>query len=83
VVGVEDEICANTSPVQELDNKTMKRIETAIGKSEYSQGKKLKVVPRVDPTILGGLVVEVGERTIDSSVAAKISRLNKLLRENI
>ena len=33
--------------VQRLDAKTLQRLETAVSKSEYSQGKKLKVVPKV------------------------------------
>ena len=32
---------------QKLDTKVLQRLETAIAKSEYSQGKKLKVVPKV------------------------------------
>ncbi|RMZ87023.1 hypothetical protein DV736_g5753, partial [Chaetothyriales sp. CBS 134916] len=68
---------------QPLDGKLRTRLETAIQKSEYSQGKKLKVVTKVSPDILGGLVVEIGERTIDYSVANKISRLNKLLTEAV
>ena len=32
---------------QKLDPKTLQRLETAVAKSEYSQGKKLKVVPKV------------------------------------
>ena len=36
--------------VQKLDTKTLQRLETAVAKSEYSQGKKLKVVTKVgDP----------------------------------
>ncbi|KAI1612092.1 ATP synthase F1, delta subunit [Exophiala viscosa] len=66
-----------------LDDKLLKRLETAIGKSEYSQGKKLKTVTKVSPDILGGLVVEIGERTIDLSVSAKINRLNKLLQDSV
>lgn len=61
----------------------MKRLETAVAKSEYSQGKKLKVVSKIDSSILGGLIVEVGERTIDYSVANKISKLNKMLTEAV
>jgi F-type H+-transporting ATPase subunit O len=40
---------------QKLDDKTLKRLETAVAKSEYSQGKKLKVVPKVcsNPIIPG------------------------------
>lgn len=33
--------------LQKLDQKTIQRLETAVSKSEYSQGKKLKVVPKV------------------------------------
>ena len=32
---------------QELDSKMIKRLETAVSKSEYSQGKKVKVVAKV------------------------------------
>jgi len=33
--------------LQRLDTKTLQRLETAVSKSEYSQGKKLKVIPKV------------------------------------
>ncbi|KAJ9615148.1 ATP synthase F0 subcomplex subunit OSCP atp5 [Cladophialophora chaetospira] len=66
-----------------LDDKLLRRLETALSKSEYSQGKKLKVVTKVNPDILGGLVVEIGEQTIDLSVSSKISRLNKLLSDTV
>jgi F-type H+-transporting ATPase subunit O len=36
---------------------------------------------KVNPDILGGLVVEIGDRTIDYSVSAKIAKLNKLLTD--
>lgn len=44
---------ANTlySP-QELDAKTISRLEKAVAKSEYSQGKKLKIVTTVSRTSL-------------------------------
>ncbi len=61
----------------------LKRLEAAIAKSEYSQGKKIKTVAKVNPDILGGLVVEIGERTIDLSVSSKISRLNKMLTDTV
>ena len=38
---------------------------------------------QVSPDIRGGLIVEVGDRTIDLSVAAKMSRMNKLLQEQL
>jgi F-type H+-transporting ATPase subunit O len=88
--------------LQQLDNRTLSRLETAVSKSEYvGQGKKLKVtnkvyfstpilvstqlshVLQVNPDILGGLIVEIGDRTIDLSVSAKIARMNKLLTDTL
>ena len=34
---------------QKLEDRVVRRLETAIGKSEYSQGKKIKVVTKVCP----------------------------------
>ncbi|KAK1761478.1 Mob1/phocein [Echria macrotheca] len=69
---------------QPLDNKTLSRLETAVAKSAYvGQGKKLKVTNTVNPDIIGGLVVEVGERTIDLSVSSKIAKMNKLLTDTL
>lgn len=61
----------------------VKRLESAVAKSQYSQGKKLKITTKVNPEILGGLVVEIGEQTIDYSVAAKISKMNKMLTDSL
>ncbi|KAF2116572.1 ATP synthase subunit 5 mitochondrial precursor [Lophiotrema nucula] len=67
-----------------LDNKTLQRLESAVSKSQYvGQGKKLKVVPKVNPDIRGGLIVEIGDRTIDLSVSAKMARMNKLLKDTL
>ncbi|KAG9243161.1 ATP synthase delta subunit-domain-containing protein [Calycina marina] len=67
-----------------LDAKTLQRLEQAVGKSEYvGQGKKLKVTNNVNPDILGGLVVEIGDRTIDLSVSARIAKMNKLLTDTL
>ncbi|KAL2753726.1 hypothetical protein ACRALDRAFT_1071865 [Sodiomyces alcalophilus JCM 7366] len=69
---------------QQLDNKTLNRLEAAVSKSPYvGQAKKLKVTNQVNPDILGGLIVEVGDRTIDLSVSAKVAKLNKLLTDTL
>ncbi|OJJ47135.1 hypothetical protein ASPZODRAFT_95882 [Penicilliopsis zonata CBS 506.65] len=75
------EVELNITSAQELDNKTIARLEKAVAKSEFSQGKKLKVVTKVNPELVGGLVVEIGDRTIDLSVSSKIAKLNKALTD--
>lgn len=86
--------------MQQLDGRTLSRLETAVAKSEYvGQGKKLKVTNKVgspesarqggankrkvNPDVMGGLVVEIGDRTIDLSVSSKVARMNKLLTDTL
>lgn len=69
---------------QPLDNRTLSRLESAVSKSQYvGQGQKLKVVPKVNPDIRGGLIVEIGDRTIDLSVSSKMAKMNKLLKDTL
>lgn len=68
--------------MQPLDNKTLTRLESAVSKSQYvGQGQKLKVTNKVNSDIKGGLVVEIGDRTIDLSVSARIAKMNKVLTD--
>lgn len=48
----------------------------------HQQGK-LKIWLQVDPKIIGGLVVEIGDNTIDLSVLSKITKLNSLLTQAV
>ena len=78
--------CRNprTDNAQPLDNKTISRLENAIKNSQYvANGQTLKVVPKVNPEIRGGLIVEIADRTIDKSVAAKMAKMNKLLKDTL
>ena len=38
---------------------------------------------QVNADIVGGLVVEVGDRTIDLSVSSKLAKMNKLLTDTL
>ncbi|TAQ89137.1 hypothetical protein B7494_g2524 [Chlorociboria aeruginascens] len=68
--------------IKQLDSKTLSRLESAVSKSQYvGQGKKLKVTNKVNSDILGGVIVEIGDRTIDLSVSARIAKMNKLLTD--
>ena len=37
----------------------------------------------MNPEIVGGIVVEIADRTIDLSVSSKISKMNKLLTDTL
>ncbi|TQW00536.1 hypothetical protein V2A60_001613 [Cordyceps javanica] len=78
------EVEMTVTSAQPLDNKTLAKLETAVSKSSYvGAGKKLKVTNEVNSDIIGGLVVEVGDRTIDLSVSSRIAKMNKVLTDSL
>ena len=42
--------------------------------------RDVRIAERVDPTLLGGLIVKVGSRQIDSSLKSKLVRLERAMR---
>ena len=58
----------------ELDKKTVKQIGDRIGEET---GQKIELSEHVDPDILGGLIVRVGNSIIDSSIRARLHSLRK------
>ncbi|EMR11543.1 ATP synthase F1, delta subunit [Pneumocystis murina B123] len=67
-----------------LDSHSLKRLETAISKSKYvGPEKKLIMINKINKNIIGGIIVEIGNYTIDLSVADKILKLNKILTDSI
>ena len=45
-----------------------------------SVGKDVQLATRVDPSLLGGLIVKVGSRMVDSSLKTKLANLRLSLR---
>ncbi|KAL6946671.1 hypothetical protein ACO0RG_000831 [Hanseniaspora osmophila] len=75
---------ANVVSAVPLDSKILKRLNKAISSSSLiKEGQTLKISNIVNPDVQGGLVVEVGDRTADLSIATKINKLNQLLNETI
>lgn len=69
----------NLLPVQitsaiELDEKVTKQIGETI---EEQTGRTVELSSSVDPDVLGGLVIRVGNMILDSSVRARLDRLRK------
>lgn len=44
-------------------------------------GKTVKINSAVDPALIGGLVVKVGSRMIDTSIAARLANLQNAMKE--
>jgi F-type H+-transporting ATPase subunit delta len=49
------------------------------GKLEKLSGKKIRLDPQVDPDIVGGIIVRLGERTVDASIRHRLGELRTAL----
>ena len=58
----------------ELDDKVIKDIGDEIGKRT---GRKIDLTAEVEPDILGGIVVQVGNSIMDASIRNRLERLRK------
>jgi ATP synthase F1 delta subunit len=58
----------------ELDKSTVKQIGDRIGEQT---GQKIELSAKVEPDILGGIVVRVGNSIIDASIRARLEQLRK------
>jgi F-type H+-transporting ATPase subunit delta len=62
----------------ELDPEIAQRIG---GEIEQQTGNKVELQSRVDPEILGGLVVQVGNMVLDTSIRNRLEKLRKSVAE--
>ncbi|GAA6004316.1 F1F0 ATP synthase subunit 5 [Rhodotorula paludigena] len=67
-----------------LEKDLQKRLEDSLKSSQLAAaGKSLIFENRVNEAVLGGLVVDVADKTVDLSVASRVSRLNAALAEGL
>ena len=67
-------LAASVTSATELDDGLIKQIRERI---EEETGQKVDLDSRVDPELLGGLVVRVGNTIMDASVRSRLERLRR------
>jgi F-type H+-transporting ATPase subunit delta len=58
----------------ELDDKTVKEIARKV---EEQTGREVQLTRKVDPDVIGGLVMRVGNIVMDGSIRSRLERLRK------
>lgn len=72
------EVRAEATAAAPLSDDQLRRLRSEI---EAMVGKAVNLDVRVDPEILGGLLVKVGSAMIDSSLKTKLARLKSRMKE--
>jgi F-type H+-transporting ATPase subunit delta len=71
------EVTAEVTAARELSDQQKQALTDAL---KRSVGGKVHIETRVDPALIGGLVVRVGSRMIDNSLRSKLNRLQHAMK---
>ena len=72
------EVTAQVTVAEQLNDARLNEIKAAL---KTVTGKDVKVDVQVDPAIIGGLIVKVGSRMVDSSLRTKLNAIKFAMKE--
>ncbi len=76
------ELLCRVITAKPLDDKLSNELNSVL-KQFSKQGEKISVETTVDPSIMGGMIIEIGDRYIDMSIASKIKAYTDILTTNV
>lgn len=76
------ELLCRVITAKPLDDKLRADLDSVL-KQFSKKGEKVSVEASVDPSIMGGMVVEIGDRYIDMSIQSKIKAYTDILTSNV
>lgn len=75
------EVKVTITTAQPLEKDLQKRLEETLKHSKLAgEGKTLIIENKVNEAVLGGLLVDFGDKTVDLSVASRVNQLNATLQ---
>jgi F-type H+-transporting ATPase subunit delta len=72
------EATADVTVAEQLNDKNLDALKTAL---KTVTGKDVALNVKVDPSIIGGLVVKLGSRMVDSSLRTKLNSIKHAMKE--
>ena len=78
VARFKDEASADVTVAEPLSDKNLDALKTAL---KAVSGKDVTLHVKVDPSIIGGLVVKLGSRMVDSSLRTKLNSIKHAMKE--
>lgn len=78
VAKFKDEATADVTVAEPLSDKNLDALKTAL---KSVTGKDVALNVKIDPAIIGGLVVKLGSRMVDSSLRTKLNSIKHAMKE--
>jgi len=73
------EVTAEVTVAEPLSDKNLEALKDAL--KSVTGGKEIDFDVKVEPTIIGGLIVKVGSRMVDSSLRTKLNAIKIAMKE--
>jgi F-type H+-transporting ATPase subunit delta len=73
------EISAQVTVAEKLSDANLEALKSAL--TSVTGGKGMDLDVKIDPTIIGGLIVKVGSRMVDSSLRTKLNSIKFAMKE--
>ena len=73
------EVSAQITVAEKLSDKNLDALKSAL--KSVTGGKDIDMDVKIDPAIIGGLIVKVGSRMIDSSLRTKLNSIKFAMKE--
>ncbi|XP_060903823.1 ATP synthase subunit O, mitochondrial [Labrus mixtus] len=74
------EVICSVTTAQPLDADSLNELKVALN-GFLQKGESIKLETKSDPSILGGMIVSIGDKYVDMSTKTKIHKLTKLIKE--
>ena len=73
------EVTAQVTVAEKLSDKNLDALKSAL--KSVTGGKEIDLDVKVEPAIIGGLIVKVGSRMVDSSLRTKLNSIKLAMKE--
>ncbi|XP_054453526.1 ATP synthase subunit O, mitochondrial [Anoplopoma fimbria] len=74
------EVICSVTTAQPLDEPSLADLKLAL-KGFLQKGETIHLETKSDPSILGGMIVSIGDKYVDMSTKTKIQKLTKIIKE--
>ncbi|KAG5282994.1 hypothetical protein AALO_G00037090 [Alosa alosa] len=74
------EVTCSVTTAHPLDEANLADLKVALN-GFLAKGETIKLETKSDPSILGGMIVSIGDKYVDMSTKTKVQKLTKLIRE--
>ena len=76
------EVSARVTTAKALDAQQLKELN-AVLQTFMKPGHKLTLESRVDSSLIGGMIVELGDRYVDLSISSRLKTFSNIVKETV